>query len=239
MTLLSLLVLPIYAQDPAPPPTEEIVVWGDLAIAKARDGITRQMEDLGYRVARKQDGRIVFRGPNKVTLLPSGALLFAASGPRLVETPPEGYSRDPRYQSIDPGPMSGGGLSVAMPGGRKVDAQQTKVLDETRDEIEAYISVVRRTEFENMLAQLPDRLDRLWSDGTPIDPNKPALATPAERRRVALELWATRTETPEGQRAAAAIEAWLSAVVQSSPDPITDAERSEFNARRTDGRTLP
>ena len=37
MTLLSLLVLPIYAQDPAPPPTEEIVVWGDLAIAKARE----------------------------------------------------------------------------------------------------------------------------------------------------------------------------------------------------------
>lgn len=214
-------------------------MWGELAIARARDDIAQQMETLGYRIVRKQDGRIIFRGPRKVTLLPSGTLLFSAAGPRLIEAPPESTTRDPRYESLDPGPMTGGGLTITAPGGRKAEVERVRVLDETRDEIENYIAILRRTAFEEMLAALPERLDRLWTEGVPLAPNAPALPTPEARRRAVLDLWATRTETPEGRRAAAAIEAWLSSTVQTSETPITDAERAEFEARRSDARTLP
>jgi hypothetical protein len=229
--------------EPVPPqePSEEVVVWGRLAIDKARDELAKQLEELGYRVVRRQDGRTIFRGPDgKITLLSSGELVFGAAPPKIVDPPPESYTKDPRYEDLDPDPMmQGGGVSVAFPGGPKVQTRRDKILHETRDELDAYVAVVRRTAFEEMLQALPEQLDRLWKEGIPLDPNAPSLPTPEARRRSVLEFWATRTETTEGRRTCAAVEAWLASVVQASEAPITEAEREEFEAKRKDGRALP
>jgi hypothetical protein len=232
---------PVPAEPVPAEPAEEVVVWGRLAVDKARDAVVKQFEGLGYEVARRKDGRVIFRGKDgKITLLPSGDLVFGAAPPRLVDQPAESYTQDPRYEDLEPGPMAPGpGVSVALPGGEKVQGRRDEILRETRDELDAYTAVVRRTAFEEMLQALPDRLDRLWTDGVPLDPNAAVLPTPEARRRAVLEHWATRTDTPEGRRTCAALEAWLSSVVQSSEAPITDAERQEFEARRKDGRELP
>jgi hypothetical protein len=224
-----------------PPASEEVVVWGRLAVDKARDALVQQFEGLGYRVVRRRDGRTIFRGQDgKITLLPSGELVFGAAPPRFVDQPPESYTKDPRYEDLDPDPMvQGAGVSVAFPGGPKLQTRRDEILRETRDELDAYVAVMRRTAFEEMLQALPERLDLLWKEGVPLEPGDAVLPTPEARRRAVLEHWATRVETPEGQRTCAAIEAWLSSVIEASQTPITEAERQEFEPRRKDGRELP
>ena len=76
--MICLLSLSSWAQATDPPAdgspsdsSEEIIVWGPHAVERARDDIVGQMETLGYRVSRKNDGRIVFRGEETVTLLPT------------------------------------------------------------------------------------------------------------------------------------------------------------------------
>ena len=215
---------------------------GDLAVKKARDEVVRQIEGLGYRRVRRKGDDFVFRGPaGKVTFRDDGVLAFGKTLVRFVAPPPAHGMPDVR-RAI-PGemtPMEGGaGPWVQLGTSRtKMDPVREEVLAATRDAVDAYLAVVRRTAFEEALQRLPDRLDRLWQEGVPLSGDDP-LPTPDARRRAVLEHWATRTETPEGTRAAAAVEAWLRAVVQPSDHPITEAERAEFGPRRSDGRELP
>jgi hypothetical protein len=230
-----------FAQDPPSEPavvSEEIIVTGQLAIDRARDAVVRQFEALGFRADRRGDGSIVFRGGStlvrRATLAPDGTLSFGRPVAGLAESPPA-----PPVMGGDPrmAPTAGGGATVFLfPGDRKVEAAQQRIRDETRDEIDTLVTIQRNTAQEQRLDRLPDRLDRLWTDGIPLEGGT-VLDTPEARRRVVLTEWATRADTPEGREVQRTIEAWLAAVVQPSDDPITDAERAEFEARA--GRPLP
>lgn len=224
---------------PAPPPdvAEEVIVWGRLAIDRARDAVVRELEGLGFRESRRPDGTIVFRRGStlvrKLTLAPDGTLTFGRPVAGLADTPP------PPQPALDPkvAPAAEGGVTMyVLPGDRKIEAAQDEVRTAVQDEIATLQAVQRRTVFEEQMLALPDQLDQLWTDGTPLDPG-PVLATPDDRRRAVLTRWATRADTEEGRRVQAAIEAWLGSVVQASDHPITDAERAEFEGRA--GRPLP
>ena len=112
---------------------------------------------------------------------------------------------------------------------------QAKVLDGTVDEIRTYREVVQRTAGEDIMYLLPGRLDALWREGAPLD-GVSTLPTPRSRRVHALEYWATRSETPTGERVRDAIEQWFVEVVQTSDAPITAAEIADAEALA--GRTL-
>lgn len=218
-------------------PQEEVVVWGRLAVDRARDEIVREFEAIGFHVARREEGSVVFRSRSslvgKVTLRPDGSLDFTGAGVRPAPSP---LAPAP-VQSPNEPPLGGGGLSVTGPPSRaKVKDAEDEIRDRVKDEIAAFRAVQQRTIFEEQLLGLPDRLDRLWADGTPIEPG-PTLATPDERRRAVLSYWATRADTVEGQRVRETVEDWLLAVVQAGDRPLTDAERAEFEAQA--GRPLP
>jgi hypothetical protein len=218
-------------------PQEEVVVWGRLAVDSARDEIVREFEAIGFRVVRREEGAVVFRSRSslvgKVTLRPDGSLDFTGAGVRATPAP---VASAP-VQSPNEPPIAGSGLSVIGPPSRaKVKDAEDEIRDRVKDEIASFRAIQQRTLFEEQLLTLPDRLDRLWADGTPIEPG-PALASPDERRRAVLSHWATRADTVEGARVRETVEDWLLAVVQASDLPITDAERAEFEAQA--GRPLP
>lgn len=238
---------PVPAPEPAPAsvapaPVEEVVVWGELARDQARDRLLHRMEELGFRLARRDGDDLVFRGPSwtgRSTFHDDGSFTFSRPVVGFRSPPPEAYTPPPGHEPPLGSPMQMGvGPSFwVLPSGRKLRRLHDQLLDATHAETEAYLAVSRRTELENQLQVLPDRLDALWRDGTPLGGQGAALASPDDRRRAVLAYWATRTDTPEGQRVAEAVEQWLGAVVQTSDHPITDAERSEFV--RADGRVLP
>ncbi len=232
--------------DPGPDADEEIVVFGQLAIAKAHDAIVRDLESLGYQ-ARRKDGQVVFRPPDswmgKAILHDDGRLTFTKPIVALQGAVYQGTLSTEVEDNLNvnrDGATGTGGASFALaPSDRKLEGVRQRVANAIQPELDAYVAVVRRTAIEESLLALPDRLDATWTGGTPLDGGSVQLTTPEARRHAILEMWATRTDTSEGRRTCGAIEAWLSATVQESEHPITEDERSAYQERRSDGRMLP
>jgi hypothetical protein len=238
------------APTPPPAPTdEEIVVYGQLAIDKARDAIVAQMEGLGYRPVDRGDN-IVFRPPKswmgKAILHDDGRITFtrpllALQGAEYMGS----LSRDLEENvnvSRDGATGAGGVAVTVVPEKKKLETVRLRVEQAVQDELDHYVTVVRGTALQELLATLPDRLDATWTTGAPIQasavPRAP-LDTPEARRQAILEFWASRTDTDAGHKVCKAVEAWMSATIQESEHPITDEERARYEARRSDGRTLP
>ena len=164
-------------QPAAAPATEEVVVYGQLAIDKARDALVREMERLGWRAIDKGDGVITFRAPaaflGRATFDPGlGTLDFRrpAAGVTLAPTDAPAAPTTP-----DPGGMpyastgySGAGLWL-LPAKHKVDPVWHAVRDATDDELAAYRAVVFETNVRARLDRLPSDLDALWDRGVALD----------------------------------------------------------------------
>ncbi|HHO52810.1 MAG TPA: hypothetical protein ENK18_18525 [Deltaproteobacteria bacterium] len=228
-------------------PVLEITVWGRLAIDRAEDDIVNTLEEMGYSARRRGDD-IVFRPPRGwmgAAIFSDGQLTFRRAVAGLQPLPTELYTTDPRRttsltspngQPMEPSVGAGPSLWF-LPARRKLKPHQSAVLEAVHEPLVHYRAVVARTELEEQISALPDRLDALWSEGTPLS-GSTILETYEERRAHVLDYWASRALTPQGDRVCRAVEAWLEAVVQHSDHPLTDAERSTYEARRP-GRTLP
>jgi hypothetical protein len=143
---------------PAAPPSEEIVVYGRLAVQKARDEVVRAMERLGWHVRSRKEGRTIFAPPydwiGAAILEPDGTFTFRS--PLLAATPvaEEHYSLDPRYEDPTAGqikasevrPEVGIGGGASFPSKRKRDLVRAQVLEETADEVEAYRAILAKTQ---------------------------------------------------------------------------------------------
>ncbi|MEQ1565264.1 MAG: hypothetical protein ABMA64_06470 [Myxococcota bacterium] len=232
-----------WGQQPAPA-DEEIVVWGQLARERARDAVVHALEDLGYEVVRRDGEQIVLRPPSawtgRATLHEDGTLSFGRPAVGFRSAPPEAFERAAPLAPSEGELQVGGPSFWLLPSARKRDAANDRVLEAVHGPIVQFEVVSQRTALENQLALLPEQLDALWASGAPLPSGTPGpLATAEDRRRAVLAYWASRTDTAEGTRVAEVVEKWLSNVVQPSGTPITDAERAEYEARRTDGRRLP
>jgi hypothetical protein len=233
------------AQDPDVEP-EEVIVYGQLAIDQARDALLREMEGLGWRAVEKPDGRILFKSreswQGKATFDPSMGSLDFRKPMVGVQAAPAGdpSGRVPPPSIPDPGGMpypaqqsNGAGVFVA-PSASKVDKVWAAVRAQTNDELQAYQAVVYETALQERLQQVPEQLDALWRQGTPMSPG-PVVPEGEARLAAILDFWASRAPTTEGQRICKAVEAWLAAEVPEIPE--AQAQRAE--AARLHGRKLP
>ncbi len=236
--------------EPAPEPIpaeaeEEIVVYGELAVAKARDALVREMERLGWRAKEKGDGTLKFKAPSgwmgSARFDPELASLDFrrnAIGFRLADyqepehTLPPGPT-DPAGVAHDAPVSSGAGMWL-FPRKKKVDGVWTQVRDTTRDELDAYQKVKYATVFEERLQGIAARLDALYDAGIPLE-GDPRPIPEAERLQAIVDFWATRADTREGLRMTKAVEAWLVNRVDAVPDEM----RSKAEARREDARPFP
>ncbi|MEM6926773.1 MAG: hypothetical protein AAF602_07605 [Myxococcota bacterium] len=219
----------------------EMTVYGRLAIDRALDDVVDKMEGLGY-TAKRDGERVVFRPPlgwMGKAVLEDGKLDFRRSVAGIAG--PDDSVNMELFRRIDPNkpPTEGYGLRLwLLPAEKKVEPLRAEVREAVGPELSRYNAVVARTALQERLASLPDRLDAVWSDGTPLA-GTAALGTATDRRLHILEYWATRSSTPEGRLTARAVADWLEAVVQDSDAPITGNERSRYEARRGDGLELP
>ncbi len=89
------------------------------------------------------------------------------------------------------------------------------------------------------VAGLPDRLEALWEQGTPLDgTDETPLATPEARRGALLSFWDSRTDTSWGDEVRGAVEAFMRAVVQTSEHPYLSEELAAFAATQRSSRQL-
>jgi hypothetical protein len=109
---------PAPAPDDIPPPSEEIVVYGRLAIELARDSVIHEMERFGYRVRSREDGRTILAPPEPwmgAAVLEADGTLTFRNPVFAVGVPSETWSVDPRYE--DP--------NTAIAGATDRDVQMT------------------------------------------------------------------------------------------------------------------
>jgi len=140
------------------PPSEEIVVYGRLAVQKARDEIVREMERLGWNVRSRKEGRTIFAPPydwiGAAILEPDGTFSFRSPVMAAATIPEESYSLDPRYEDPTAGqikasevkPEVGIGAGASFPSKRKRDLVRAQVLEETADEVAAYRAILAKTQ---------------------------------------------------------------------------------------------
>ena len=142
--------------EPVPPPSEEIVVIGRLAVDKARDDVVREMERLGYHVRSRQDGRTIFAPPadwmGAAILEADGTFTFRSPLMSPTTIPEESYTLDPRHEdptagqikSIERQPEVGIGAGASFPSKRKRDLVRAQVLEETSDEVAVYRALLEK-----------------------------------------------------------------------------------------------
>ncbi len=243
------LVLAAAAQEP-PVDGEtgpmEVVVWGELAIDRARDELVKEIQALGYTLARRDGDAVVLKPPRawmgKVRVSADGTLDFGRPLIGVGTLPDEAWVDDPRHGTDDlrtPEVEAGAGVTLTGPPSKaKLDTVRARVLQETREERANLRAVMARTQIEAIADGVPARLDATWTAGEPLEPGAPILASADERRAAILEFWATRAETPEGRRVLDAVDAWIGQVLWPAAPP-TEEELARWDARRSDGRKLP
>ena len=92
---------------------------------------------------------------------------------------------------------------------------------------EAIVSTATR---ERLDREIPDQLDSLWQDGTPMKVGvSTPHETPAARREAVLAFWSSRACTPEGAAAREVAALFLEYEVQSSPFPVSVDELARAN----------
>ena len=243
--MIALLASLAFAQAPA----ETVVVWGEPAIRQARSAIVRQMEELGYKAIDKPGGRVLFKPPRRWlgrVWLEEGELRFLR--PVVAWRTAEGVEwptvDDAPFERTPAGTATSGGTAAAagaaslwvLPSQRLLRPERERVERATADEREVYQETVRETAFRGRLMDLPDRLDALWADGTPLQPGT-SLPDAAARKAAVLDHWATRADTREGDLVARAVAAWIRNTLQDTPDAVTPEEASAAEAA-SPGRTL-
>ena len=231
------------ADEPAQePPLPEVVVWGRLAVDRARDDLVRRITALGYREVRRRDDEVVLASGDwrgRVVVSPDGALSFTSPIAGFGPMDPSTYAFDPATDRAGPSrtaaqePGAGVTLWILPSPARRADAHRT-VFDATGAERVALRAIVERTAQEEWLEALPDRLDRLWTLRDPLAAG--ALVAPDARRAAVLGYWSSRPDDPFGLRVTEVVESWMLA---NLPAPTDAAERARAEAGRADHRSLP
>ena len=213
------------ADDPAV--SEEVEVWGD-RLESAWEALDRQMGELGYR-GRVRGDRTVYLPDEpwkpRVIVDHDGWLRFRSpqvvlAGVRLLgfSTAPSPYT--PITGDTSPGLMIRFDFSLTP---RPVlDAREDEIVSVTRQAMDEVGAALREDGFEQTLASLPDELQALWDAGR--TPDGRVVTGRDERRALLLELWWSRTDTPEGEQVRLAIEAFFRTTVQTSSWPFTSDE---------------
>lgn len=235
----------------APPGTEaaaaapvpgEIVVFGDLEVARKRQAVINDLRQLGYRDGKRKDGYTLFRPESpwkpSVRVYDDGFVVLRRSPPRFMH--PGDPNKPLNYlwclPPFTPMCLRIGGVVVSK---RKLTPQKERVASALEPGLRGWRDAISaRAMSERVGQELPDQLDALWLEGVHFDPRLPKVADPAERRRLILELWSNRTCTPEGQQVRDLIAAFILLEVQQSPFPAAEAELVAAEAKGSCGARI-
>ena len=225
---------------------EELVVYGELEVAKRRSALDRRLRAYGYKVGVKKDDRTIYRPEvawkPTVVVHDEGFVIMRRSRVRL-EPWVKGRSKAVWLSCIPPL-----GLMCIKLGGRLVSparlhAQKGRTLDVMDVPLDAWQEAIVANATEDRLhRQIPDELDALWTSGVRLGgATGSPLPTPEDRRQAILAFWSGRSCTPEGAEARRVAALFLEYEVQDSAFPATRAEvaKAQANQRCDDMLVLP
>ena len=224
--------------DDAPIPGDEIDVQSSLPVAEAREALNRSLRAEGYLRAERRGDTVVYthRLPyHPQVVVHDDGWIEMRRAPIRIRPPNVDYADEARFSDWLPCLTIIATARCIAPGGlliseRKLAPLREEVYGESGDEVRRLNDALAQAAMEDRLGrQLPAQLAAIWGDA--------ALSEAARRERL-LALWDSRTDTPEGEAARQAIEAFLDGVVQRSAAPFTAAELATFEQRRTAPRPL-
>lgn len=208
--------------------SEEIIVFGQLQVAKERKKLDRDLRQLGYRQGEKKSDRTVYRPETvwkpTVVVYDDGFVVLRRTRPRF-EPWIKGRSKLVWLSCIPPFTLMCIKLSGWLVSPSRLEPQKGRVATAIDPELRGWREAIIASNMEKRIGvDLPEALDQLWLNGTPMQPDRPPLPSPEQRRAAVLAFWAERSCTPEGQAVRDLVEIFLAMEVQRSPFPATDAE---------------
>lgn len=210
-----------------PPEGEEIIVFGELDVARKRQEVIRDLRALGYQPGKRKDGYTQFRplDPWKPTVrVYDDGFLVIKRSPVRWQAPGDPNKPLNNLWCLPPfTPMCVrvGGQVVSK---RKLQPQKARVAGALEPGMRAWREAISSNAMaERLGVDVPDQLDRLWRNGVGFDGERVPL--PEDRRAALLAFWSSRTCTPEGDAVREAVRLYLEYEVQESAHPVTEAER--------------
>lgn len=233
---------PSEPEPPAPPapagPAEyEVIVYGELQVARAREAVVQQLSEMGY------DAEVIDMGDHVVYRHEApwyGEVVLYDDGWMQVKRQPlrvEGKQM-PWARLNSPGAWAGClvwpwlclRLSGATYSERKWLARESATVDVLAPKVQHYGDKIADLATSRKVDGLPERMTALWERGAPISGSGPELQTAAERRQALFDYWYSRTDTEWGEAVREAVESFCRAVVQTSDHPFTEAELDAYAA---------
>lgn len=223
-------------------PNEEVIVFGELEIARRRGELERDLRDLGYREAKTKDGRTIFRPEvawHPSVIIDDDGYVILRRSPVRVEPWVQGRTKLVWLSCIPPfTPMCVriGGWIVSE---AKLTPKKGYVAAAIDPKVRSWrAAIVSEAMGRRLGEEIPDMLESVWTLGLmPGDEGGTPMPV-EERRAVLLSFWSGRACTPEGAQARELVEDFLNYVVQDSPHPVTAEEQAAASAESYCGLTL-
>ena len=234
------------AQEPETA-SEEIIVHGEMEIIRKRARVVQNLKHLGYREVTRKNGRSIYRPrvPYKPTvILDDDAWMHVKRSPVRVD-PPGKRDNKLRYLwclppfTITAACVQIGGQVISE---RKLAHFKNDVTRATNFEMNQWRDAVIAHAMDKRIGEeIPDMLDNVWEHGRTEDEDGPVLIETADRRKVILEFWASRSCVPAGQEARDVVADFINEVIQYSDTPATTSEIRAANEKQqcTDSLPLP
>lgn len=236
---------PATPAEPAPAPLgppqvrgrDEIdVQQGTPETLRKRAEVYQQLRELGYRKGKRKGEFQVFLSYNpwepRVFVHDDGWILTKRQPPR-IHAPGQSFADQGPKRAylwcliVPTACISVGGWVVSD---RKLAPRIAEVYDQTAPQVRALNDAVAREAMSTRLNEtIPKDLEAIWARQE---------VPPQERRKLLFLYWDTRTDTPEGQAAREAIEAFLLGVVQTSEQPFSREELEQLNEGRSSREPL-
>jgi hypothetical protein len=221
---------------------EEIIVFGELEIARRRAELEADLRDLGYREVKTKDGRTIFRPEvawHPTVVIHDEGYVILKRSPVRVEPWVQGRTKLTWLSCLPPfTPMClriGG--QIVSP--RKLTPKKGYVAEAIDPRVRQWRAAIVSDAMGRRLGEdIPDMLESIWSLGVMPGQEGAEPMSVTERRAALLAFWSGRACTPEGAQARAIVEDFLSFVVQDSPHPVTAEEQARASAESYCGMTL-
>lgn len=221
---------------------EEIIVFGQLQVAKARKKLDRDIRELGYRNGEKKGDHTVYRPQSAwrptVVVYEDGFVVLRRTRPRF-EPWVKGKTKLVWLSCIPPFTLMCIKLSGWLVSPARLEPQKARVANGIDPDLRGWREAIVAQNMEQRIGiDLPEALDQLWLEGKPMRPDRPPLPTPEQRRAAVLAFWAERSCTPEGQAVRDLVEIFLAMEVQRSPFAAPSAELRAAEATQACGDRL-
>ncbi len=243
--LLLLVALPSRAEETDPKSDEEMIVFGDLDVARKRGAVIDNLRSLGYRIRRQKNGRALLVNnvpwrPN--VLLDDDGFMVLRRAPVRID-PPGNKDNKARYLwCIPPFTLTAacirtGGQLVSP---RKLQRYKQDVARATAYEVRQWRSaIVTRAMDKRLGEEIPDLLADIWLRGLPGETGDALLLDTPSRRAAILDLWSSRACNTEGGQVREIVADFVHYEIQQSEAPAPAAEIRAANQANQCGDKLP